>query len=288
MQRVVIVVVAFLVMLSGIVGGSALAVPQQGEVLTLGDSYEVGAPNGFLPSLSDAASTCFKQPVQASDIVANGLGMTSKNVACANATTDELITGRNGAMPQLNALSDPNIKIVRVSIGGNDYHQLDEYYTCVVVQHCLSGDKTLQQTLATLPLIWNNQTHTGKLGAVYSIIKSRIKPGTKVLIEGYPVYFAPVTAGRIEVPLCWGINQSGRDLANSAISGLNNSLKSAAAYYGFTYVDPFATGWYNKNLDLCSTSPSKYIQTFGLPIPFHPTLSGVKTKAAHDLAILKS
>ncbi|MDB5183403.1 MAG: family lipase [Candidatus Saccharibacteria bacterium] len=286
MKRAGVVVAALLVAFSGITGGSALATPQQGEVLTLGDSYEVGVPKVGLPSFADAATTCFQQPIQASAIVASGMGMTSKNVACSNATTTELITGRNGGVPQLNSLSDPNIKIVRVSIGGNDYHELDEYYTCIVVKQCFNGDKTLKQLLTTFPLLWNNQTHTGKLGDVYSIIKSRIQPGTKVLIEGYPVYFAPVSFGRIEVPLCWGINQTERNIANDGISGLNSAVKSAAAYYGFTYVDPFASSWFDKNLDLCSISGSKYIQTIGLPIPFHPTLSGVNTKAAHDLATL--
>ena len=280
MKKVGIIAVALIASFCGLLGGVAPAGGSAGVVVTVGDSYEVGAPIEKIPTLY---TTCIRQKVQASEIVASGLGMISHNVACPSAKVSDVITGMLGQPPQLDALNDPNVRVLRLTIGGNE--GVSGIGNCLLTANCTARYPSVVKAYSGLESLWDEQTHTGKLATLYPLIRQRTN--ARVLVEGYPVRVSDHPKSEDDTG-CLLVNSSERALTNDLITKMNAKIRSAANYYGFTYVDPFEAGWFNADQDACSTSPSKLINAFELPLPLHPTEAGVRTKAAHDLAILRA
>ena len=153
---------------------------QTGIVVTMGDSYEVGAPQANIPTLNNP---CIRQKVQASDIVASGLGMISHNVACPGADVSDVITGTLGQPPQLDALNDPNVKVARLTVGGNE--GVSRIGKCVIAFNCTAAHPSVVAAYSGINNLWDDQTHTGKLATLYPLIRQRTN--ARVLVEGYPV-----------------------------------------------------------------------------------------------------
>lgn len=262
--------------------GFVSAKQDAGVIVTMGDSYEVGVESGK-PNLKG----CKQQDIQSSKIVANSLGMVSQNVACAGDKSGELLTmSRNETIPQINALNQPNIKAVIVSGGGNDVLLPSQIIPCIAALACGPSNLAYKIAYREVAKLWNDQTKTGSLGTLYSQIRQRTN--ALVLIEGYPVYVAQ-KGFRPEAPGCSFINSYERIALTSVMASVNAALQKAARYYNFTYVDPFVEPWYNFSTDdICSVSKTKPVAALEGPVPMHPTLSGVYSRAYHNLDILRT
>jgi hypothetical protein len=108
---------------------------------------------------------------------------------------------------------------------------------------------------------------TPKLNAVYAAIKSRIGPGTKVVVLGYPRLFSSA--------IClgtFGVTATERSNGNLLSDEIDRVTALRAAAYGFTYASAISafTGH-----AVCSNSAwVNGLNIFNSAESFHPTRSG--------------
>lgn len=273
-------------------------------LVTMGDSFEAGVY--IIPNLAG----CARQSIQAAQIIAGRLGMTSRNVSCVGATTEDIIRGFGGEPSQLKALDQPNVGLVVISAGGNNVVRDSKIVDgCVLVRQCNVGSKEYIIADRQADALWDNASKSGTLAKLYGEVRKRTS--AKVLVHGYPQYIKPRTPAKIcadtgkprtgvaggdkygrvsaalEAPGCDRIDNAERELINKLVLKINGAIRQASAHYGFTYVDPFEPGWYNHDTEhMCSLSHTKLVQALWLPIPFHPTFAGVQSRANHVISIM--
>lgn len=258
----------------------ASAAPIEASIaLGFGDSFGDGTPKSGIPNLLG----CQRQDYRTDVIVAERLGMTSRNVACAGATIKQIMEGYKGEPSQLDAITD-DVKVLLVSAGGNDAVGPTTTAACMVPIECTESNPIIKKGLEGIKSLWNPVTNTGVLGELYGAIAERTS--ARVLVNGYPVRVEEQPGGRLESLGCQVISGNERKLANRLVGLLNTALQQAAEYYGFTYVDPFESGWFNDGEDICSRSPYKLVASAHGPVPFHSTGEGVRRTAEHNLAKL--
>lgn len=267
--------------------GQATAVPRTGAhagvVLAMGDSYNIGAP---YPGQLTNPFGCARQGAQPGALVAAKKGYEYRSVACGGAKVSNIVQLGQWFEPrQLDAVTR-NVDVVILSIGGNDGAGPASLAACILPMECTRNNPIVQRGFAGIDGLWNPVTHTGSLGAVYAAIKSRLKPGARVLVSGYGVYVAELMAP-YEFPACKELVSVGeRKLVNEVVFRLNAAIRAAAQHYGLTYVDQSAG--LSLGAGLCSAygTPGKTIAALNGPIPLHPTYEGVVSQADHYLRAL--
>lgn len=269
--------------------------PAQATTVTgLGDSYASGegADNLSLSVYQGTSATCRRSTYAATRRLANELEASLKFVACAGATTQNVLNGGQfGEGPQVDALSLSD-DLVTLVIGGNDigFAPLLQAFLLGTVTES-SPEVVNARTVMTSQL-------PSRLDAVLAAIKSRIGSGTKVLVSGYP--YVPPVSGTVGLECSGFLANAERTLAISIQAQLNGVITAAVARANdtrFTYLDPngptssFAKVDYDivgqpLRRDACqSLNPNKAFNavrvmwdgaTVGTMGSFHPNVNGQK------------
>lgn len=119
----------------------ASAAPIEASIaLGFGDSFGDGTPKSGIPNLLG----CQRQDYRTDVIVAERLGMTSRNVACAGATIKQIMEGYKGEPSQLDAITD-DVKVLLVSAGGNDAVGPTTTAACMVPIECTESNPIIKK-----------------------------------------------------------------------------------------------------------------------------------------------
>jgi lysophospholipase L1-like esterase len=164
--------------------------------VAMGDSFSSGEGVPTFMSPSDT-NDCHRSHRAYSRLLDDNTGSRwnlTAFVACSGATTADVINGKNGENPQIDALSS-NIDTVTMTIGGNDIGFEQFVYACLF-KNC--GDSAVNQPF--FQRIENDLTGTAPNGSnpgtgllgVYGRVKERA-PTAKVYAAGYP-QLLPTTA----------------------------------------------------------------------------------------------
>lgn len=233
-------------LLCGVVAAIALAVPASADnYVALGDSYAAGTGSGGTTLNSACMKTTNAYPYQ----IAQSRPNTSLTfVACGGATTTDVMNN------QISSVTS-STNVVTVEIGGNDIGFAGLILNCTM----LNCSSQLSSTAASIP-----STLPPKLQTVYGAIKSRA-PQAKVIVVGYPD-----PAGTKTCSKALGISSTEANGIHNVSAVLSNTIQSAAASYGFSYVNaiPAFTGH-----DVCSSSPWINGMTFSTSA-YHPNKNG--------------
>jgi len=216
--------------------------------VALGDSFSSGVGTGSYTLSSSCKRSVYAYPFLVSQQRA---GTALDFVACSGATTSDLMAS------QIQAVT-ATTTIVTVTIGGNDIHFAD-----LIVQ-CTLGDcsSSLDSARASLGTVL-----TPRLDTVYGAIASRVAPGAKVVVLGYPRMFTTASCfGSL------GISSTERTKANQLAEALDGLTAARAAAFGFSYksaLTPFATH------AVCSSAPwLNGLNLFNTGESYHPNRNG--------------
>ncbi|HEX6461884.1 MAG TPA: SGNH/GDSL hydrolase family protein [Candidatus Saccharimonadales bacterium] len=203
------------------------------EQVGLGDSYSSGHANGTYISPSDT-NGCNRSATAYPVLLDQDTSLQwnlAAFVACAGATIQDVINGKNGEPSQLDVLTE-GTEAVTITIGGNDAF-FEPFATACAVSSCAVGSTAYnnsQQVIST--------SLQGDLEDLFEQISLRA-PNANVFVIGYPKPFSSVLN-----PVCNGgfippDNQTG---ARQMVESLNNVLFLAVQNSGskFHYVDPEA------------------------------------------------
>ena len=95
--------------------------PNNTRLVAMGDSFTSGNNNGEVRDTNgnDIYENCFQDAPSYADMVAESLGITNfEKVACSGATPEEVLTGRYGEQPQIDALTE-DTNYILITIGAN-------------------------------------------------------------------------------------------------------------------------------------------------------------------------
>jgi hypothetical protein len=193
----------------------ALAVPAAAvaadNYVALGDSYSSGVgTNSYTLS-----STCKRSTFAYPSLLAQQRPNTALTfVACTGATTSTVLSTQVASVTAATS-------IVTITVGGNDLGFASLIARCVTTDCTAALNSTRASAAATL---------TPRLGSVYGAIRSRMAPGAKVVVLGYPRLFS--TASCLGSA---GITAGERSTANLLSDEIDRVTALSATAYGFTY-----------------------------------------------------
>jgi hypothetical protein len=231
---------------------AAFAVPAAGasadNYVALGDSYSSGVGTNSYTLSSSCLRSTYAYPYLLSQQRPN----TSLNfVACSGAKTTDVMANQISAV-------NSTTNIVTISIGGNDLGFASIIANCVL----LDCNGTLNSTRTSA-----DATLSPKLNTVYSAIASRVAPGAKVVVLGYPRLFS--TSSCLGTT---GVSATERSNANLLSDEIDRITGLRAAAYGFTYKSATAS-WIGHAV--CSSSAwLNGLNIFNSTESYHPTRSG--------------
>lgn len=234
--------------------------------VALGDSYASGegAPP-FAPGSDTTADHCHRSRVAGAALFAADPGpgiapMPLRHVACSGAKIKDFLNGMNGEPPQMQAL-DPYVRVVSLSIGGNDVGFRPILESCgglhqaVPLAHCEHfWKKTVNKRLKTLdsPRIYPGLP---KLRELYEKIQAAAPNARRLLVVGYPHLFSGkgglretlTDLGPRELRAlrrhhgvlrgCYGIGVSDQRWMNRVVDRGNAIIRTNAERAGATFVD---------------------------------------------------
>jgi lysophospholipase L1-like esterase len=232
-------------LLSLCLAGSAFAAD---KYVALGDSYSAG--NGANSTNLD--SSCNRNTYAYPYLLSQQKGYALTFVACAGAVTGDVING------QVNSVTS-DTKVVTITIGGNDIGFTNLILACTTLG-CASQISSSNAKIANeLP---------AKLNSTFAAIKAKA-PSAKVVVLGYGNPFAVPTRTCLAAT---GVSSSEETSLTALVGNLDNTIKSRAQAYGFSYADvnPYWSGH-----DVCASNPF----TNGLTLlhtadSYHPTRNG--------------
>ena len=232
---------------------AALAVPASAasadNYVALGDSYSSGVGTNSYTLSSSCLRSTYAYPYLLSQQRAN----TSLNfVACSGAKTTDVMAN------QISAVTSTT-NIVTISIGGNDLGFASIIANCTILDCNAQLNSTKASADASL---------TPKLDTVYSAIASRVAPGAKVVVLGYPRLFS--TSSCLGTT---GVSTSERSNANLLADEIDRiTAREVAKYSGFTFKSAIAS-WTGHAV--CSSSAwLNGLNIFNTTESYHPTRSG--------------
>jgi len=222
--------------------------------VALGDSYSSGLGAGSYISSSgscDRSTNAYPEQWAAAHSPASFV-----SVACAGATTSDVISG------QVSALSAATM-LVSITIGGNDAGFSGVMETCVLksTSSCLSA-VAAAKTIVTrdLPV---------RLTSTLQAIRQRA-PSARIVLLGYPDLYDLSKS-------CIGLSTQDRTALNSGADALDTALQTAvtrAADSGIVYADvrgQFATH------EICDADRWLHsVDLLAISSSYHPTASGQK------------
>lgn len=249
--------------------------------VALGDSYAAGP--GIPPQRPGSVPGCARSASNYPSVLATTLKLTETefvDVSCSGAVTDDMTVAQQvpgGANPpQFDALR-PGVRLVSVSIGGNDIGFADIVVTCARLsarnplgapcrQDATSGgsDRYAERILAAAP----------KVAAVLDGIHER-SPGALVVLVGYLRILPPaggcwpaVPVARGDVPYLDGLQQQ-----------LTSMLATQAKEHSALFVDAYAA---STGRDACEPRDRRWVE--GLvpanpAAPVHPNAAGMRAVA---------
>ena len=224
--------------------------------VALGDSYSSGLGAGSYISSSgscDRSTNAYPEQWAAANSPASFV-----SVACAGATTSDVISG------QVSALG-PGTTLVSITIGGNDAGFSSVMETCV-----LHSTSTCLRAVATASDFVTKHLPT-RLTSTLQAIRQHA-PRARIVVLGYPDLYDLSKSGS-----CIGLSTQDRTALNSGADALDSALGAAvtaAADRNIVYADvrrQFAgrvicdSGSWLHSVDLLAISSS-----------YHPTASGQK------------
>src|ERR1051325_5204582 len=216
--------------------------------VALGDSYSAG--NGA--NSTNLNSSCNRNTYAYPYVLSQQKGYALTFVACSGAVTGDVINGQVSSVTS-------DTKLVTITIGGNDIGFTNLIIACTTLG-CASQIASSQAKI-------NNEL-PAKLTSTYAAIKARA-PSAKVVVLGYGRPFANPPKTCLAAT---GVSSSEAPALPPLVDTLNNTTRSRAQAYGFSYADvnPYWSGH-----DVCASNPF----TNGLTIlhtadSYHPTRNG--------------
>ena len=205
-----------------------------GDSFTAGNNYgKVRDENG-----NDIYEDCFADAPSYADMVAKRLGITDfTKVACSGATLEEILTGRYGNPPQIDALNEET-DFVLLTTGANAVN-LSE-----LLEQCLSGDCSIDsEPMSTALERVSSEEYRQTIATTFREIIKRA-PNAEVLVLPYPLIINP------NISLCGTLVSPDIDaFIYEYIIGVNRSLEAVVEsmkYEKISIVPP------QRNSDLCS------------------------------------
>jgi lysophospholipase L1-like esterase len=255
------------VLISAGVLAAATAGPAAGasvNYVALGDSYSSGLGAGNYISSSgscDRSNNAYPERWAGSHSPAS-----FNSVACAGATTSDVISG------QVSALSG-STTLVSITTGGNDAGFSSVMETCVLfsTSSCVSAVDTAENFVATqLP---------ARLDTTLADIRAKA-PDAKIVVLDYPELYDLSRSSS-----CIGLSTTDRTALNAGADDLDSALQAAAARAGDTFADvrgQFAgheicdgsASWLN-SVDIFSLSSSYHPNANGQELGYEPVFAGI-------------
>jgi len=216
------------------------------KYVALGDSYS----SGVGANSSNLDSSCMRNTYSYPYLLAQQKGLALTFPACGGAVTGDVINTQSASLTT-------DTSLVTITIGGNDVGFVNLILACTTLGCSSQIASSNSQITNQLP---------AKLNSTYAAIKAKA-PSARVLVLGYARPFNNRTC-----LAATGVTLSEESALNALVDNLDNTIKSRAQAYGFTYVDPNPT-W--SGHDICSSNPF----TNGLTIlhatdSYHPTRNG--------------
>jgi lysophospholipase L1-like esterase len=224
--------------------------------VALGDSYSSGLGAGSYISSSgscDRSTNAYPEQWAAANSPASFV-----SVACAGATTSDVISG------QVSALR-PGTTLVSITIGGNDAGFSSVMETCVLhtTSTCLSAVATASDFVTKhLPT---------RLTSTLQAIRQHA-PRARIVVLGYPDLYDLSKSGS-----CIGLSTQDRTALNSGADALDSALGAAvtaAADRNIVYAD--VRGQFAGRVICDSGSWLHSVDLLAISSSYHPTASGQK------------
>jgi lysophospholipase L1-like esterase len=224
--------------------------------VALGDSYSSGLGAGSYISSSgscDRSTNAYPEQWAAANSPASFV-----SVACAGATTSDVISG------QVSALG-PGTTLVSITIGGNDAGFSSVMETCVLhtTSTCLSAVATASDFVTKhLPT---------RLTSTLQAIRQHA-PRARIVVLGYPDLYDLSKSGS-----CIGLSTQDRTALNSGADALDSALGAAvtaAADRNIVYAD--VRGQFAGRVICDSGSWLHSVDLLAISSSYHPTASGQK------------
>lgn len=249
------------------VAGGSIATAQSGAYAAMGDSVAAGAGLQVSASASEVDVACERSRLAYPYLAASQLGKTLNHQACAGATFDDGIFGKQERagwimQPQLNKVMAPGTpEMITITAGANDARWTQFLYQCYV-GNCDSRATTaaMKVLLADMRLELNWTLHKIKQ-------QSGEAPPT-VLVTGY---YNPVSE-RTCVDLEQITTGEWRWIDNRA-ADLNAAIEQSLRRYDFAHFVPVDFSGHG----LCSSN--SWVQGVSAAAPFHPTAAGQRAIA---------
>lgn len=247
------------------------------KLVVLGDSFSSGEGNPTFIAPSDSNGCHRSTKAYARVLAETPVGMSPVDfVACSGATTANVIAGRNGEDPQLDAIAS-DADLVILTIGGNDA-EFAEFVTDCVLSNCAGSgqyDDTMDRIENAVP---------DNLDTLFYAIQGVIGEDTRVLVLGYP---RMLPYGESEGSSCLYLTGDEPSAVADVETGLNTAISAAVDRAGasFEFVDADAV--YN-NLrispfaghELCSSgSFFNGLDVWNQEYSFHPNEEGQEAYA---------
>jgi lysophospholipase L1-like esterase len=281
-----------------------------GDYLALGDSYSAGL--GLAPYAPGTIATECDRSVSASypDLLFTLLhrqdpGATLTFAACSGVATGSILdatyTPAGLIPPQVNGTVEPSVRLVTLTIGGNDAIFPNVVESCLISGNCLdeefppAGVKEVTQPVPRGELLtqWGPGTieAIGNSDAVIFRALQRDYPAARIVVIGYPYLFPDQGAPGFPFypPLCSSIlnrlSVKERDGLRTLQDEFNDRMYEEAVAAGIEFVSPDAI-W--DDHEPCGSS-GQYTNSikpylhFPAPInggSFHPNAAGQQTLAA--------
>jgi lysophospholipase L1-like esterase len=232
--------------------GAASAV----SYVALGDSYSSGLGSGSYISSSgscDRSTNAYPEQWAAANSPASFV-----SVACAGATTSDVING------QVSALG-PGTTLVSITIGGNDAGFSSVMETCV-----LHSTSTCVSAVARASDFVTRQL-PARLASTLRAIRQHA-PGARIVALGYPDLYDLSKSGS-----CIGLSTQDRTALNSGADALDSALGAAvhaAADRNIVYAD--VRGQFAGRVICDSGSWLHSVNLLAISSSYHPTASGQK------------
>jgi lysophospholipase L1-like esterase len=224
--------------------------------VALGDSYSSGLGAGSYISSSgscDRSTNAYPEQWAAANSPASFV-----SVACAGATTSDVING------QVSALG-PGTTLVSITIGGNDAGFSSVMQTCV-----LHSTSTCLNAVATAKDFVTSQL-PARLTSTLQAIRQHA-PRARIVVLGYPDLYDLSKSGT-----CIGLSTQDRTALNSGADALDSALGAAvtaAADRNIVYAD--VGGQFAGHVICDSGSWLHSVDLLAISSSYHPTASGQK------------
>ncbi len=250
----------WIVVVSYVVLGTALATPAQARPAMAADYVSVGDSYAAVGSLPATSSDTCRASDNVGHLVAHRMpGVSFIDAACRGADTADLVASPSQGVGGLG----PRTKYVSVSIGGNDGNVFTDLAPCLLQVTCTPALRvSLENRLTGLP---------ARLDRAYAAIRAAA-PSARVVVAAY-LRIAPATAAHCFVAATTG--QRVVDFVNHLFARINTDIAAAADRAGFIVVNHDQDDRHS----ICAADGVRYVSATGIGpgdagTPFHPTAAG--------------